>query len=127
MQVIGREIRNLIKLGPAGSKYQTNFEKFKTGNGIKEGSELIVRIAGAETVTGQIRNGKNQVMQIDQSHEFDEDNNAETVNFKLKTKRWGGLRNDNLPPGSYTLIAWFWDNDVMKGGSYTDQFEIIAE
>jgi hypothetical protein len=114
-------------LGPKDSKYQTNFKKYPQGNGIEEGSELIVRIKGAETVTGQLRGAQNQVIQIDQSHAYDEDNDAETVNFVLKTKRWGGLRNNNLPPGVYTLICWFWDNDVMTGGSYTDKFIIVAK
>lgn len=113
-------------LGPKDSKYQTNFQKYPKGNGILEGEELIVRIKGAETVTGQIRGPQNQVIQIDQSHDFDEDNDAETVNFILKSKRWAGLKKNNLPPGGYTLICWFWDNDVMKGGSYTDKFLIVA-
>ena len=34
---------------------------------------------------------------------------------------------DFLPPGEYTLIIWYWDNDTMRGGSYTDKFLIVGE
>jgi len=114
----------MTELGPSGSKYQTNFQKYPDGNGIKYKEELIVRIAGAETVTGQIRDSKNAVKMIDQSTAADEDNNAETVNFNMKVK--GAGTEDYLPPGEYTLITWYWDNDTMRGGSYTDKFLIIA-
>ena len=106
------------------AKFVTNFEKFPAGNGIKEGSELIVRVKGAEVVTGQIRDVKNRIITIDQSHSKDEDNDAETINLKLKRRRWLGLKNDNLPAGKYVLIVWYFDYDTMKGGSYTDKFLI---
>ena len=114
----------MSEYGPEGSKYQTNFERFQKGNGIREGTELKVKIQGAETVTGQIRCKNGQVCIIDQSHAADEDNNAETVNFKLKVK--GAGSDDNLPPGEYTLIVWYFDNDTMMGGSYTDKFRIVS-
>ena len=115
----------MTDLGPADSKYQTNFQRFDEGNGIPHKKELIVRIKGAETVTGQIRNSKNEVKLIDQSHAADEDQNAETVNFNMKVK--GAGPGDFLPPGEYTLIIWYWDNDTMMGGSYTDKFLIVGE
>lgn len=105
--------------------FETNFEKFPMGNGIKEGSELLVKVKGAEVVTGQIRDVKNRIITIDQSHSRDEDNNAETINLKLKRRRWLGLKNDNLPSGKYLLIVWYFDYDTMKGGSYTDKFLIV--
>ena len=108
-------------------KFVTNFEKFPAGNGIKEGSELIVRVKGAEVVTGQIRDVKNRIITIDQSHSKDEDNDAETINMKLKRRGrgWGIFRrNYNLPAGKYVLIVWYFDYDTMKGGSYTDKFLI---
>lgn len=107
------------------AKFQTNFEKFPAGNGIKEGQELQVRIVGAEVVTGQVRDHLNRIITIDQSHARDEDNNAETINLKLKRKKWMGLRKENLPSGKYVLIVWYFDYDTMMGGSYTDKF-IIA-
>ncbi len=115
----------MTELGPPDSKYQTNFERFAEGNGIKHRSPLHVRIVGAETVTGQVRNSANKVLQIDQSHQADEDNNAETINFSMKVK--GASDDDYLPPGEYTLIVWYWDNDTMMGGSYTDKFLIVGE
>ena len=105
-------------------KYETNFEKFPGGNGIKEGSELIIKIHGAEVVTGQIRDVKNRIITIDQSHKNDEDKDAQTINMKLKRRRWLGLKNDNLPAGKYVLIVWYFDNDTMMGGSFTDKFLI---
>jgi hypothetical protein len=107
------------------SKFSTNFEKSGAGNAIRQGEELLVKITGAEVVTGQIRDAKNHIITIDQSHEHDEDENAETINMKLKRRRWGGLRNDNLPAGKYVLIVWYFDYDTMMGGSYTDKFLII--
>jgi len=112
----------MTDLGPPGSKYQTNFVQYDAGNGIPHKQELIVRIAGAETVTGQIRYKNGQVCLIDQSHENDEDNNAETINFNMKVK--GAADDDYLPPGEYTLITWYWDNETSMGGSYTDKFII---
>lgn len=114
----------MADLGPPDSKYQTNFEKFENGNGIKYKEELVVKIVGAETVTGQIRYQNGQVCLIDQSHAADEDNNAETVNFNMKVK--GAGDEDYLPPGEYTLIIWYFDNDTMMGGSYTDKFLIVS-
>lgn len=107
------------------AKFETNFQKYPSGNGIKEGSELIVRIQGAEVVTGQIRDDKNRIITIDQSHDRDEDNNAETINLKLKRRGWFGLKKTDLPPGKYVLIVWYFDYDEMKGGSYTDKFNIV--
>ena len=107
------------------SKFVTNFEKLPAGNGIKEGSELLVKVTGAEVVTGQIRDNKNRIITIDQSHSKDEDNDAQTINMKLKRRRWMGLRKENLHAGKYVLIVWYWDNDTMMGGSYTDKFLIV--
>jgi len=106
------------------AKFETNFVKFPAGNGINEGETLHVKVHGAEFVTGQIRDAKNQVITIDQSHSNDEDKDAQTINMKLKRRRWGGLRKDNLPSGKYILIVWYFDYDTMQGGSYTDKFLI---
>ncbi len=109
-------------------KFEVNFEKFPAGNGIKEGSELLVKVIGAEVVTGQIRDARNKIITIDQSHSNDEDKNAETINMKLKRRGrgWGIFRRKyDLPPGRYTLIVWYFDYHSMNGGSYTDKFLIV--
>lgn len=116
----------MTEYGPLGSKYQTNFSKFDEGNGIEIGTELLVKIIGAESVTGQIRDSNNKVILIDQSSISDEDQRLETVNFILKRKGMG-YADDNLPAGEYKLVCWYWDNDSMTGGSYTDKFLIVAK
>ena len=92
-----------------GDKYQTNFKKTRWGNGIKTGTELLVRVKGAETVTGKL-SYKGQLLIIDQSHDKDEDNDAETINFKLKHRRFR-MFNYKLPLGKYELHIWFYDQD----------------
>lgn len=107
-----------------GGKYQTNFIKTKLGNGIKTGTELLVKIRGAEVVTGKISyNG--QLLMIDQSSKFDEDKDASTINFKLKHRRFK-IFNYNLPLGTYELHLWFYDRDSGERGLYKDRFEIVA-
>lgn len=105
-----------------GSKYQTNFVKTAKGNGIKTGTELLVRIRGAETVTGKL-SYKGQLLMIDQSHASDEDNDSETINFKLKHRRFRMFKY-NLPLGTYELHIWFYDEDSGERGLYRDKFEI---
>lgn len=107
------------------AKYTTNFVKKSFGNGIAQGSELIVRVTGAEVVTGQIRHPNHGPITIDQSHSKDEDNDAETINLKMKRRRWLGLKKDDLPKGKYELRVWYWDNDTMTGGGFRDFFEIF--
>jgi hypothetical protein len=127
MTSIWEEIkRRFILRGP---KYQPTFTKYPGGNGIKFGEELIVRIVGAEVVTGRIFDVVNRkTYQIDQSHAKDEDNDAETTNFTMKTKiHPDALPPDYfLPPGEYMLLTWWFDYDTMRGGTYRDKFDIIA-
>lgn len=107
-----------------GDKYQTNFYKTKLGNGIKTGAELLIKIRGAKVVTGKIsHNG--QLLIINQSHSKDKDNDASTINFKLKHRRFR-LFNYNLPLGTYELHIWFFDKDTGERGMYKDKFEIVA-
>jgi len=105
-------------------KYQTNFAKTDGGNGIKTGTKLLVRIRGAETVTGKI-SYKGQLLMIDQSHANDEDKDSSTINFKLKHRRFR-LFNYNLPLGEYELHLWFYNKDSGERGLYRDKFEIIS-
>lgn len=106
-----------------GEKYQTNFVKTRFGNGIRTGTELLVRIRGAEVVTGKL-SYKGKLLMIDQSHAKDEDKDVETINFKLKTgyRMW----RKNLTPGTYELHLWFYDEDSGERGLYRDKFEIFA-
>ena len=104
-------------------KYQTNFVKTGKGNGIKSGTELLVRIRGAEIVTGKL-SYRNKLLMIDQSHDKDEDNDAETINFKLKTG--SRLWRKNLRLGTYELHLWFYDQDSGERGLYRDKFHIFA-
>lgn len=105
------------------SKYQTNFNQSPKGNSIKKGSELFVRIRGADSVTGRI-SIRGRVEMIDQSTLTDEDNDIETINFKLK-KRFRIFGNRDLPAGTYSLLVWWWDKETQRTGTYSDQFEII--
>jgi len=107
-----------------GEKYQTNFVKTVRGNGIKTGTELQVRVRGAETVTGKL-SYRGQLLIIDQSHDKDEDNDAETINFKLKHRRFR-LFKYNFPVGTYELHIWFYDKDTGERGLYRDKFEVMA-
>jgi len=105
-------------------KYQTNFITTDKGNGIKIGSILQVRIRGAGTVTGKI-SFKGQLLMINQSHAYDKDNDTETIEFKLKHRRYR-LFNYNLPLGTYELHLWFWNSTTGERGLYKDQFEIVS-
>jgi hypothetical protein len=107
-----------------GDKYQTNFIKTKYGNGIKSGDELLIKIRGAEVVTGKISH-KGKLLMIDQSHAKDEDNDASTINFKLR-KRSRLWRTVGLDRGTYELHLWFYDKDSGERGLYRDKFKIIA-
>ncbi len=106
-----------------GDKYQTNFIKTQHGNSIKSGDELLIKIRGAEVVTGKISH-KGKLLMIDQSHAKDEDNDASTINFKLR-KRSRLWRTVGLPPGTYELHLWFYDRDSGERGGYRDKFQII--
>jgi len=114
----------IISVLSNSKKYQTNFIPTDRGNGIKSGTELLVRIRGAKVVTGKISQ-KGQLLIIDQSHAKDEDNDTETINFKLKHRRFK-IFNYNLPPGEYELHLWFYDEVSGERGLYTDKFDIIS-
>ena len=100
------EVENFTK-GPeefrhSHNKYQTNFIRGPSGNGISRGSELLVKIKGADSVTGRIAQHGRLIM-VDQSTERDEDNDIETINFKLKEKTPFYKSAKDLPPGDYEL------------------------
>lgn len=110
-----------------GPKYTTNFKKFPEGNGISQGQELIIRVKGAEVVTGKLYDPlTNRTYQIDQSHANDEDKDAETTNFSLKSKLHPKSLSPDyyLPVGEYVLLTWWFDYDTMRGGMFKDKFRI---
>lgn len=100
---------------------ETNFDNSQGENGIQQGIELIVRVKDAELVTGIIK--KDGALKIiDQSTPQDEDLDAETINFKLKSRRF--FRYHNFPTGHYELIVWYWDKDEGRTGGFRDKFLI---
>ena len=105
------------------SKYTTNFDKSPKGNSICKGSELFVRVRGADSVTGRI-SIRGRVEMIDQSTSTDEDNDIETINFKLR-KRFRVFGKRDLPQGTYSLLVWWWDKETQRTGTYSDEFEIV--
>lgn len=117
--------RRFFRLGP---KYTTNFIKTPKGNGIKKGKVLFIRIRGAEVVTGRLYDPRTKkTYQIDQSHSKDEDNDAQTINFTLKSRLHPNAMAPDyyLPQGEYTLLTWWWDAQTMRSGTYRDRFNII--
>ena len=95
------------------------------GNAIVQGRELHVKIKKADSVSGFIKNAKtNEVFIVDQSHSKDEDNDVETINFKLKHRRFR-IFNFNLPRDTYVLKVKWWDRETQAEGGYEDHFEII--
>jgi len=119
--------RNFLKRGP---KYTTNFERTAEGNGIPYGKELHIRIKGAEVVTAKLYDPLNKrIYQIDQSHANDEDKDAETVNFTMKSRLHPAAHKDidnyQLPGGDYALLIWWYDMDTNRGGMYRDKFVIF--
>lgn len=105
------------------SKYQTNFFKGSRGNSIRKGDELIIRIKGADSVTGRI-SIRGRVEMVDQSTKVDEDNDIETINFKLR-KRFRIFGKRDLPKGAYQLLVWWWDKETQRTGTYSDEFQIV--
>jgi len=105
-------------------QYSTNFFQGQKGNSIEQGDELVIKVKGAESVSGILKDLKGYPIIIDQSHKFDEDNNAETINFKLKHRRFR-LFNYNLPKGEYILTVKWWDKDTQREGGFTDKFAIV--
>ena len=106
------------------SKYQTNFVITTRGNGLKLGSDLTVKIRGAESVSGTIKDIRGKLLQIAQSHSKDEDNDAQTINFTLKVKRFK-MFNYYIPKGEYFIKVSWWDKDTQRQGYYNDKFAIV--
>lgn len=102
-------------------QYTTNFVKNQKGNTIKIGSTLKIKVTGADVVTARIKDSSGNLMDIAQSHKADKDQNIETVEINLYSRRLGVKT--NYPLGNYDLLVWFWKG--QKGGSYKERFDII--
>lgn len=110
-------------LGPIGSKFKTNFTKDpQRGNVIFYGqSYLWVQIEGVRSyVTAILRDSKLNVIQIDQSHENDEDGDISTTRFELFARN-----GTPLPRGKYHLEYRGDSGSSDSIGISNDEFEIV--
>jgi len=114
-------IQQAPELGPSSSWYQTNFiEDSKKGNVLPFGADLWIKVPGARSyVSAVLKNSSGKVIQVDQSHPKDEDNNKETTRLEMKQRD-----GTPMPRGQYTLKI---QADVGSGdgqGIKSDKFII---
>jgi len=110
-------------LGPIGSKFKTNFTRdSQRGNVIFYGqSYLWVQIEGVRSyVTAILRDSKLNVIQIDQSHQNDEDGDISTTRFELFARD-----GTPLPRGKYHLEYRGDSGSSDSIGISNDEFEIV--
>lgn len=109
------------KLGPESEWFQTNFVKTEKGNTLPFGQNLWIRIKDVRSyVTAKLSDSKGNVIQIDQSHQFDEDNNIETTRLEMF-----GRDAKPLPRGKYTLQTQGDRGTGDAQGIKADEFEIV--
>jgi len=111
-------------LGPEGKWYQTNFRQDKEkGNVIDYGEKYLwVKISGVKSyVTVILRNAKREPIQIDMSHELDEDNDVETTRLEMFAKD-----GKPLPRGKYFLQTQGDRGSSDAVGIKTDEFMILV-
>lgn len=109
------------KLGPVGSKFQTNFIKSDVGNTLPYGHNLWVRIEGVRSyITAILKDSAGNIIQIDQSHELDEDKNIETTRLEMLGR--DGL---GLPRGVYSVEYKGDSGSSDSIGVSNDSFTII--
>ena len=108
-------------LGPADSWYQTNFKTSERGNTLEFGDlYLWVRLKDVRSyVTAILSDGNMLRLQIDQSHEFDEDNNTETTRLELIT-----ADGKPFPRGKYHLHS-AGDRGTSDSNQVKEMFEIV--
>ncbi len=99
--VFEKRIPGIPKLSPSGNWYRTNFRKDPTkGNVLDYGQSYLWvamdKVRSYMTIKLMAENGA--PIQIDQSHEFDEDNNIGTVRLELFEKD-----GNPLPRGKYSI------------------------
>ena len=113
---------SIPKLGPADSWYQTNFKKSDKGNSLQYGQVYLwIRIKDVRSyVTAILKDANGLALQVDQSHEFDEDNNVETARLEL-------LKADGtpFPKGIYHLTIRGDRGTGDSQGIKSDTFEIV--
>ena len=109
-------------LGPSTSWYKTNFRKDEKGNVIDYGeSYLWVKLVGVRSyVTAKLMTDKQVPIQIDQSSEWDEDNDIETTRLELFTPD-----GKPLPRGKYILQTQGDRGTSDSMGIKNDEFFII--
>ena len=121
--VITKKFSMVPDLGPVGSHYQTNFVKDEIKGNIIPITQnyLWIKRPGTRSYIAVIlRDSNENVIQIDQSHELDEDNNVETTRLELFAKD-----GKHLAPGKYSI-----QHKADAGTSYStgvkrDEFEIV--
>ena len=98
-------------------KYKANWIKTASGNGIKTGNTITVKVVGAITVSGWIArktwHGK-KIMQIGQGKTL--------VSFKLKEKK--DKKTIPYKTGRYILKISATDKN-NNSNKWTDEFEVI--
>ena len=110
-------------LGPATSYYQTNFRQDKKlGNVLDFGqSYLWIKMIGVRSyVSVKLKTADGFPIQIDQSSEFDEDNNIETTRLEMFVKSGAPL-----PKGKYILESRGDRGSSDSIGIKNDPFEIV--
>jgi hypothetical protein len=110
------------ELGPIGEWYQTNFKKGETGNILPYGqSYLWVKLKGVRSyVTVKLMTIDRVPIQIDQSSEFDEDNDIETTRLEMFLKS-----GEPLPRGEYIIQTQGDRGSSDSQGIRNDKFSII--
>lgn len=104
------------KIGPVGEKYQTNFVKTDKGNSLPYGNDLWIKRTGVRSyLTAELYDEKMNLMQIDQSHEHDEDDNIETTRLETST----------LPRGKYFVTSQGDAGTSDSTGTKKDEFYIV--
>lgn len=105
------------RLGPIGAKYQTNFVKNdEKGNVLPRGSNLWIKRVGVRSYLSAVLYDANMnVIQIDQSHEHDEDGDIETTR----------LETFNLQRGKYYITSQGDAGSSDSTGIRKDRFYIV--
>jgi|APSaa5957512535_1039671.scaffolds.fasta_scaffold05906_3 hypothetical protein len=110
------------KLSPTDSWYQNNFKKSQNGNSIPYGQlYLWIKVKDVRSyVTVILKDANGIALQIDQSHEYDEDNNVETTRLEL-------IKPDGtpFPKGIYHLQTRGDRGTGDSQGIKNDIFEIV--
>ena len=110
------------ELGPIGSWYQTNFVKEQNGNALAaDQNYLWVKVSGVRNyLTVLLKDSSGNLIQVDQSHALDEDNNIETSRLEMFDR--SGKR---LPKGNYTLQIQGDRGSGDSQGIKSDQFTLL--